>query len=786
MKWNLTMTRLFPYEFALVLACLAVPTQQADALTSAEVFAKVSPSIVLIRDMEGHGSGVVLSATGHVLSNYHVVNTPLPLSVTARVRKNGQLTTVTFKDVTLVGVHPKYDAAILKINATGYTFVPIRRKQSKSPDSDLVATGEKCYAIGNPGGGGDILGNTITEGIVSAMAHRIDGLPHIQTTSRINPGNSGGALCNAGGQLVGIVTFKILGAKRMGFAIPVQRLLWKEFVKPDKRPGDKIRFDNLYRVARDLFERSRKAGSEEERERLAATALFAYRQALCEFPDSAACLFSIGAMYLEIGEPVVAEAFVKRAIELGMDSADVYEVRGRISRDQGRIKEAIAFWRKGMLRRGEEKPAASACMANYAKTLMEAERFAESAYLIRWAIHLDADQAKKMRADIMRRSDQQLTEKQYHWLANRGGAFSTANLEAFLDEFPGRTVHTPAQTPDRPVDIGRFRKLLAASKKPDPHGLVRVLPEHPSAIYQAYFGVYLVFRFDGIRRVGVFNTLTAEFDKFVKLDAGNALVAAGGKYLLVHHPESSTTDKWDLETMQMRSHILRLQPPLAMLDMASDCGDRAVIAWLEPIWRFGLLELDSFKWRELYVDREKSPSTERVWGAKTKIRVQTDPQFERLLFYFTNLSPTSLGYMDLSAQDPTDDAWTFSYESRLSALGTRFVGRSICDYAGNIVNSRLQPIKKLGRVYGVLGAEWFARYDSNDKKYVVAEIDGERTITSFSVPKSAFIGSSTVWSSAYVNRTAIVSRSKVAGSQRTQVTLWEMNTPKNEIKLPSR
>ena len=156
------------------------------------------------------GSGVILSADGIVVSNYHVVGMATDIRVVLNDRRE-------FGARVLLGDEDS-DLAILKIDAPdALPFLPLRT-------SDTVEVGELALAIGNPFG----VGQTVSSGIVSGLARsggsggRGRGY-FIQTDAPINPGNSGGALVDMAGRLIGINTSILTrsgGSNGIGFAIP--------------------------------------------------------------------------------------------------------------------------------------------------------------------------------------------------------------------------------------------------------------------------------------------------------------------------------------------------------------------------------------------------------------------------------------------------------------------------------------------------------------------------------------------------------------------------------------
>lgn len=177
--------------------------------SNAADLASIIKSSVIITVDKGHGSGVIISKDGYMLSNYHVVG-------------NNSEVDIIFSDQTktkakVLRTNPKYDLALLKIEG----------KEFNPPLIDLkhpVAVTNEVMAIGTPT---DIeLGQTITKGIVSGFRDNGD-FKLIQTDAKISPGNSGGALIDKDSKkLVGIVNAKIIGfgVEGIGFAIPIEHI----------------------------------------------------------------------------------------------------------------------------------------------------------------------------------------------------------------------------------------------------------------------------------------------------------------------------------------------------------------------------------------------------------------------------------------------------------------------------------------------------------------------------------------------------------------------------------
>jgi serine protease Do len=160
---------------------------------------------------KGTGSGVIISTDGYIVTNNHVVDFADEVKVTLPAPDNRVMT------AKVVGKDPRYDVAVLKINATNLPAI-------QKGNSDALRIGEWVLAIGYPYD----IGTTVTAGIISAKDKKLrEDNPmedFLQTDAVVNPGNSGGALVDGQGRLVGINTaIQTQTGSYVGysFAIPV-------------------------------------------------------------------------------------------------------------------------------------------------------------------------------------------------------------------------------------------------------------------------------------------------------------------------------------------------------------------------------------------------------------------------------------------------------------------------------------------------------------------------------------------------------------------------------------
>lgn len=221
----------------------AVPGSRADVLLSlAPVVREIAPSVVnvygaRIEQRRGHpflddpffqqffgdggfgvprdrvqrsaGSGVVVDPSGLVITNHHVIAGMTEVKVSLADRREFPAKVVLSDE--------RSDLAVLKLEGDG----PF--PAARLGDSEALEVGDFVIALGNPFG----VGQTVTQGIVSALARTQAGISDfqsfIQTDAAINPGNSGGPLVDLDGEVVGVNTAIFTrsgGSHGIGFAVP--------------------------------------------------------------------------------------------------------------------------------------------------------------------------------------------------------------------------------------------------------------------------------------------------------------------------------------------------------------------------------------------------------------------------------------------------------------------------------------------------------------------------------------------------------------------------------------
>jgi Trypsin-like peptidase domain len=197
-----------PKKIISLLLFLCLPVWAQKAKTPAEIVREQGQAVVIVEALDarglvaGQGSGFIVTPTGAVVTNLHVIQG----AAQARVKlPNGDV----YKTESLVDFDDTKDLAVLKIKGFKLPAVTLG-------DSDKTETGENIVVISSPEG----LTNSLSTGVVSGM-RRLDNLRVFQITAPISEGSSGGALFDGNGAVIGIVTYVLRAGQNINFAVPI-------------------------------------------------------------------------------------------------------------------------------------------------------------------------------------------------------------------------------------------------------------------------------------------------------------------------------------------------------------------------------------------------------------------------------------------------------------------------------------------------------------------------------------------------------------------------------------
>ena len=390
--------------FLASLLCVLSSVSFAQEAASVTVFKSVSPSVVSLQNIEGVGTGTIVDEKGLILTNAHVLVSPLPLQVHVEVGEGEETKTVVFRKYWVVGVHRKYDLALLRVDLAEHNV----RLKPATLSPEQAQTGEPVLAIGNPVvGPGKILKKTITQGILSNVERVIDGLPYYQFDASINAGNSGGPLCDHSGRVVGLVTFTATDTQGIAFAIPLDKFNTSSFISWNMRATDQKKAAELSQAAalylKVAQERLRRFGKDDPGTQwFNYVALTLYRMSLMHWRHNTDIYFSIGTLYSALEQHVPAAAYLQRSIELepwGTEDGKQYCVLGVALDKQDRQDDALIVWREGIAKYPKTAGNIWECIA---AVLMKKRDYAEAAFAATAALRIGGPQIDKRKLEELR------------------------------------------------------------------------------------------------------------------------------------------------------------------------------------------------------------------------------------------------------------------------------------------------------------------------------------------------------------------------------------------------
>lgn len=185
--------------WAVGMLLVALPLRAQQDLSAA--IARVNDSVFTIKAGESLGTGFVVTPQGDALTCKHVLGGVQEVEVELANGDKGK--------AQVVAKDESRDLALLRLDRSGLPAVVFASAEDLKP-------GARVAAVGAPLG----LGNSVTEGVVSAVGREIEGQKYLQISAALNKGNSGGPVVNADGKVVGVATAVVQEASNVGFALP--------------------------------------------------------------------------------------------------------------------------------------------------------------------------------------------------------------------------------------------------------------------------------------------------------------------------------------------------------------------------------------------------------------------------------------------------------------------------------------------------------------------------------------------------------------------------------------
>jgi hypothetical protein len=677
----------------------------AWALDAKQIFELVSPATVLIEDIDSQGSGVFLSEKGLILTNYHVVAANIDLKVKAKVRFGNRVVLTEIDNVKVTKIHPEYDIALLEATPPpNGAFIPARLITKDV----AVATGSKCYAIGNPGGpGGNTLELTITEGIVSAASRKVEGLDYVQFSAAINPGNSGGPVCDEQGRVFAIATWKMTQTEGIGFGIPTQKLWTPDFIEPKARKRDPDLANRAQEEAGRYFNLAMRATGRERTILLMACA-DCYRICMLAVPDEATPYSNLAVVYQRLEQIEIAKKYCEAALRIDPSAAMAAHMLGAMSipgqsNNPVVAKKCMDMWFAALLGKDDSVEGKYRCAEDLAVLMVNQKKFVASAYALQWGRSILPAGSPVRRTDIWQDLERLIPAETIQAIRAKAGGFTREEFDALgagkpfqgaaataalkspttppgagapltPPTVPPKAPGTPSAQPPAvatpgfvtpvftPAQLEQVQKAAAAVHAAKQisvpaTGTEFPLPEHPDRAVFGNSGWQIVFSFPALTKIGVFNIATAKFDGFIDCSDNSALFSAGGRVLSVYLPSTQTMELYDLDTLkQLASKKLTLPGPPILVSMGLLNPSRVTVLCNvgEPntLAVMGLTVPD-LKLAEFVLEKDANgqnpfaaslPSA-AIRGDGGKFAGAMDDSGQQLVFTRTGPGPGGLGYL---------------------------------------------------------------------------------------------------------------------------------------------
>ena len=305
--------------------------------TLPEIVRRVKPSVVAVITYDAKGNGLMSGSgffirPGQVLTNLHVLRGAHRAEIRTLEGK-GKVYPV----VGMSGVDDDADLAVLSVN------MPPERSRALELSSTMPEDGERIFVIGNP----LRLEGSVSDGIVSAVREVPNLGKIIQITAPISHGNSGSPLFNMRGQVIGVVTIKVVNGQNINLALAAMRVA-------QLRPEKLVTFNDL--AARNRAGQQAEAMAESwYRSGLDSLWLGNYENALGYFesavnknPQRVEAWIQVGYCKVKQGKNNEAITAYRRAIQLRPNSSEAYNKLGDAYYYAGRFNEAIEAYKQAV------------------------------------------------------------------------------------------------------------------------------------------------------------------------------------------------------------------------------------------------------------------------------------------------------------------------------------------------------------------------------------------------------------------------------------------------------
>jgi len=414
---------------ALALALLPLLSRSLAAQDNPEEILK--PSVVAIRNDECAGSGMFLDDSGLILTNAHVACSPLPYRVHALATVNRVVKEVVFRKVSVLGFHPEYDLALLKVDLAEQdaTIKPV------AIASGPPAIRERVWAMGFPGDHERGRAKVLTWGEVRSTHRDFFGDRYYALDISVYHGNSGGPLANSKGEVLGVITILVADG---ALAVPIGEAKAGSFGPLRNRAPNPAMSLDLIAQADKLL----KGGTDPA---TIGQAVMMYEVALLWDAGNAALYSKVGKINLGAQRYSAAAAYFIRSVQLQPwpDKPEVYLDLGLAFSGLRKEDEARAAWSEGLQKFPLDNSPLWGAMGN---AMERDRRYFEAATCARIALRTFSDRAGDLNA-LYQRVEGKLSAEEVAKLRDLesgiDGHLSRLNAEAGRARRDGKAFMTP-------------------------------------------------------------------------------------------------------------------------------------------------------------------------------------------------------------------------------------------------------------------------------------------------------------------------------------------------------
>ena len=595
-----------------VLLVLQEPAKFPDAI-GRDALARVKAATVLIvvkTSMgESNGTGFLVSAQGHIVTNRHVVESAGAITELSVVLNSGQEGQKTLKGTRIL-MQERLDLALIKIEGEGHPHLPLGNPKDLTETDSLWAFG---FPLGNLFKVGDMGPQiTVNKGSVTSLRKSKQGtLEGIQTDAQVNEGNSGGPLVSGTGVVYGVITFAIVDSS-LRFAIPSDAV--SRMLAP--------RVDSFSATPATLGVGGGKV------------TLTAKLQEILTPAESVDGIIEGGASPVEV-----------KLDRSGTEWTGSWTAPALTEDELGRIEASLTLKDKSVKVR-PIKGATFDIKTEFGNLRIPAADLTEIRF---------GDAGKPDRVDC--RAGTIYGDATADSLSGDGVAAGDI-VSARFEVKSGRTYKVRVRMKSAGVEIQGKPVTVAvgvpvplpASSAPDfvakldADGVEKRLPGVLESAKLGGGGKYLVLFFRDLNTLGFFDLEQVDFAKHIQLQSSNALFAVGRRKLVVGYPETSRIERWNLETFEKELTVESPFPgSITHLEMGSNSEGPVIVRHLTGKDRnnavMALLDLDKLKAVDLEPESQRAA---HMSGNTLNLRVGASGS--HFTWWRNGVSPSGVGF----------------------------------------------------------------------------------------------------------------------------------------------